>query len=295
MKECMSRSVRSSFLIVFGLLVAGCFAFFAARRPKPETVASATIHAAPLPPPTAPSPWCGEGVETVHGDTCYLDGRGGTEAGVARRTLVIWLHGVIGKNTNWSHDHEKMLLRMAKAAGIEVLFPKGVLAGSVYAWPGTLESQTENEEALIEQWMIAKDILAKREKKPFDETFIFGFSSGAYFASSLALRGRVDVDGYAVFAGGQAMPAAAAPTTRFAPVFVGICEDDPTGTAAHGRAFASSLAAAGIPFRVSEEAVGHDLSPTQFTSALAFLRQRAAASGSISPSRQQSRTGYVQR
>jgi predicted esterase len=92
------------------------------------------------------------------------------------------------------------------------------------------------------------------------------------------------------------MPAASAPTTHFAPVFVGICEDDHTGTDAHGRAFAGSLAAAGIPFEVSEEAIGHDLSPTQFTAALSFLRrQRAAASGSISPSRQQSRTGYVQR
>jgi predicted esterase len=292
----MSRFVRSSLPILVGILACALLALFFVRKPKPvPVVASATVHAAPLPPPVSPSPWCGSGVETIYGDTCYLDGRNESEAGVDRRTLVIWLHGVIGKNTNWSHDHEKMLSRMAKASRIEVLFPKGILAGTVYAWPGTAESQAEHEEALIEQWMIAKDILEKREHEPFDETFIFGFSSGAYFASSLALRGRVDVDGYAVFAGGQAMPAAAEPTTHFAPVFVGICEDDPTGTAAHGRAFAGSLAAAGIPFRVSEEPIGHDLSETQFASALSFLRHRAAESGSISPSRQQSRTGYVQR
>ena len=154
-----------------------------------------------------------------------------------------------------------------------MIFPKGILADSVWAWPGTTESQERNEEALIEQWMIAKDKLEKREHDPYDETFIFGFSSGAYFASSLAMRGRVDVDGYAVFAGGQAMPAAPEPYTHFAPVFVGICDDDPTGTANHARAFTSSLAAAGIPFRASEENIGHDLSPTQFTSALAFLRR----------------------
>ncbi|MBX3226513.1 MAG: hypothetical protein KIT84_32370 [Labilithrix sp.] len=213
--------------------------------------------------------WCGEGTEALPSDVCYIDGRGTS----GRRTLVIWLHGVIAKDTNWSHNHEKMLARVAKATGIEMLFPKGVLGDKLYAWPGTAEAQAKNEAALIEQWMTAKALLEKRDDKKFDETFIFGFSSGAYFASSLAMRGRADVDGYAVFAGGQPMAKAATPAARFAPVYVGVCANDST-TVTHSRAFASSLAAAGIPRMVSEQKVGHDLSPTHFLGALAFLRSK---------------------
>src|SRR6187401_3637863 len=69
---------------------------------------------------TAARSWCGPGFETLPGDVCYIDGR--TKA--PRRTLVIWLHGVIAKNTNWSWNHERMLQRVAKASGIEMLFPR---------------------------------------------------------------------------------------------------------------------------------------------------------------------------
>src|SRR6201999_802608 len=103
--------------------------------------------------------------------------------------------------------------------------------------------QAEHEEALIEQWMTSKTILEQRENKRFDNVFIFGFSSGAYFASSLAMRGRVDVNGYAVLCGGQPMQPAQTPAAHFAPVFVGVCAEDET-TAAHSRTYAGSLAAA---------------------------------------------------
>ena len=215
--------------------------------------------------------WCGEGTEALPSDVCYIDGRAST---AGRKTLVIWLHGVIAKDTAMSHAHEKMLARIAKATNIEMLFPKGVPGDQLVAWPGTADAQAKQEAALIEQWMVAKAQLEKRENKSFDETFIFGFSSGAYFASSLALRGRADVDGYAVFAGGQAGVKGTDASTHFAPVYVGVCTNDPTGTAKHARAFAGSLSAAGIPRMVNEQAVGHDISPTHFLGALAYLRSK---------------------
>lgn len=223
--------------------------------------------------PKTPAPWCGAESEAMAGDVCYVDGR--AKAGT-RRTLVIWLHGVIAKNTNWSWNHQHMLRRIAKQHGVELLFPRGVAGDGLYAWPGTRESQEKNEQALIDQWMTAKSLLEKRDGRPFDEVFIFGFSSGAYFASSLAMRGRVDVDGYAVFAGGQPMPAQATPAFHFAPVFVGVCGNDET-TAAHSRAFAGSLAGAGIARMVSEQKVGHDLSEVHFAQALGYLRSKAKA------------------
>jgi predicted esterase len=184
---------------------------------------------------------------------------------------VIWLHGVIAKNTNWSWNHQHMLKRVAKQHGIEILFPRGTVGDQVYQWPGTVDAQEKNEQALIDQWMSAKSVLEKRESRAFDEVFVFGFSSGAYFASSLAMRGRLDVDGYAVFAGGQPMAPRASAVNHFAPVFVGVCANDKT-TVAHSQAFAGSLAGAGIPRRVSVQRVGHDLSEVHFAQALTFLR-----------------------
>jgi predicted esterase len=222
--------------------------------------------------PDTSSAWCGAESEALPGDVCYVDGR----TKQARRTLVIWLHGVIATNTTWSWNHQRMLRRVAKQHGIELLFPRGVVGKDLVAWPGTAKAQEETEQALIDQWMGAKDVLEKRENRPFDEVFIFGFSSGAYFASSLAMRGRVSVDGYAVFAGGQPMSAPSGQAAHAAPVFVGVCANDRT-TAAHSRAFAGSLAAAGIPRMVSEQKVGHDVSEVHFAQALAFLRRKAAS------------------
>ncbi len=219
---------------------------------------------------TGPTPWCAPEVEALPGDVCYLDGNSKAQA---RRTLVIFLHGAIAKNTSWSQNHERMLLRLAKATGIEVLFPQSPLTAVGYVWPGAVEKQESVEKDLIDGWMAAKRLVEKRDTRPFDDVFVMGFSSGAYFASSLAMRGRLDVDGYAVFAGGQPMGARATPVERFSPVFVGVCANDST-TAAHSRAFAGSLAAAGIPRAVREQRVGHGLDHVHFTSALAYLRSK---------------------
>jgi predicted esterase len=232
----------------------------------------ARSHAAPT-KATGPTPWCAPEVEALPGDVCYLDGNSKAQA---RRTLVIFLHGAIAKNTNWSQNHERMILRLAKATGVEVLFPKSPLTNVGYVWPGAVEKQQAVEQELIDGWMAAKNLVEKRDARPFDDVFVMGFSSGAYFASSLAMRGRLDVDGYAVFAGGQPMPAAPSPVVRFSPVFIGVCADDTT-TAAHSRAFAGSLTAAGIPRAVNEQHVGHGLDHVHFTSALAYLRNRNKA------------------
>lgn len=266
--------MRTRSLVFAGLAVvavAGGVVLFAPRVAHTTAIGTTTVTSAPPPAPPPPEPtsseWCGEGVASWPGDVCHIDGRQGGE----RKTLVIWLHGVIGKNTHWSQDHVKMLTRVAKETKIELLFPKGILGEQVYGWPGTAEAQAANEEALIAQWMGTRKLVEQREGKPFGETFVFGFSSGAYFASSLALRGRIaDVDGYAVLCGGQ--PMAAEPPARVAPVFIGVCADDGT-TAAHSRAYAGSLAAAGVPRLVDEEAVSHDLSPDHFLHALAYLRR----------------------
>ncbi|MCW5836610.1 MAG: hypothetical protein KIS78_29705 [Labilithrix sp.] len=253
--------------LVFVAGVAGALAL------APSTSAAAGPKATKAKKTTGPTPWCAPEVEALPGDVCYLDGNSKAQA---RRTLVIFLHGAIAKDTSWSQNHERMLLRLAKATGIELLFPQSPLTPVGYVWPGSVEKQEAVEAALIDRWMAAKREVERRDARPFDDVFVMGFSSGAYFASSLAMRGRLDVDGYAVFAGGQPMGARATPIARFSPVFVGVCADDAT-TAAHSRAFAGSLAAAGIPRAVNEQRVGHGLDHVHFTSALAYLRSKNRA------------------
>jgi predicted esterase len=214
-----------------------------------------------------PRPWCAPEIEALPKEICYLDG-GRTPA---RRTLVIFLHGAVARNTTWSWNHERGILRLAKAAGIEVLFPRSPESEPGYVWPGSLKAQEDVEQEIIDRWAAARHALEQRDGRPFDEVFVMGFSSGAYFASSLAMRGRLDVDGYAVFAGGQAMGARPTPIRRFAPVFVGVCAQDET-SASHSRAFAAALSAAGIPRTVNEQPVGHGLSHIHFNYALSYLR-----------------------
>lgn len=219
-------------------------------------------------------PWCAPEIEALPNSVCYLDGaeqKAWKKGADGKRTLVIFLHGAIAKNTTWSWNHERMILRVAKAHNVEVLFPQSPESDAGFVWPGTQKSQDAVEESLISQWMGAKRVLEQRDNKAFDEVFVMGFSSGAYFTSSLAMRGRMDVDGYAVFAGGQPMPAPPQPVVRRSAVFVGVCSDDPT-TATHSRAFAGSLAAAGISRMVQERHVGHGLDHVHFGSALAYLR-----------------------
>src|SRR5438874_846075 len=76
----------------------------------------------------------------------------------------------------------------------------------------------------------AKKDLETKLGHAFDETFVVGFSSGAYYGSSLAVRSALDVDGYIVLAGGSGWVKDA--SGKRAPVFVGVSAADPS-TAGH--------------------------------------------------------------
>lgn len=222
------------------------------------------------PKPSGPVAWCGEGTETLPNGLCHIDG-GQPESG--RRTLVVFLHGMIAKDVDWQWLQERALTRQAKASKFEAIFAQAPLGPSGYVWPGTKEAQETSERELIEGWADAKAYLEKKHGK-YDEVFLMGFSSGAYFVSSLALRGRVHFDGYAVFAGGQGGLAAPDVAAK-APVYVGVCADD-RQTADHSRAFGSVLNARGWPNRIDEQHVGHMFSDIHVMHALSYLRAAKA-------------------
>jgi predicted esterase len=141
----------------------------------------------------------------------------------------------------------------------------------VFAWPTAQKPQEEHDEALVAAWLAAKAVVEKRDGA-FDHVLVFGFSNGAYYASSLALRGRLPVDGYAAFAGGAGGKYArhlGQRAERKVPLFVGYGTKDPD----HGRqqTLIRSLREMKWPHASKADGVGHTVSDAQVRAALAFL------------------------
>ena len=131
-----------------------------------------------------------------------------------------------------------------------------------------------NEDYLLEEWTSARRMLEQRAGRPFDEVYVVGFSSGAYFATSLALRAKLRADGDVILAGETLGPRA--PTRARRPFFVGVCAHD-KASAPHARELGQALASRGWPTRIDEEPVGHGVSDVHMAHALAWLRARRDA------------------
>jgi predicted esterase len=177
----------------------------------------------------------------------------------------------------FQYVQQRALAREAKARHLTVLFPTSPLTADGYYWPTAAAAQKESEPALLEGITRARAALAGRLGHGFDETFVVGFSSGAYYASSLALRSAMDVDGYIVLAGGSSWGRPSDAKAKRAPVFVGVSASD-RQTASHSRAFAGTLAALHWPYRVEERDVGHLVDDVFLARGLAYLRGKKRAS-----------------
>jgi predicted esterase len=223
-------------------------------------------------------PWCGPDVVELSDHVCYADG--GT-APSGRHTLVIYLHGMLANTPGFQYVQQRALAIQAKRLGFAVLFPTSPLVEGGYYWPTSGTAQKAQEPGIFAGIQAARTALAARLGHPFDETFVVGFSSGAYFGSSLAVRSALDVDGYIILAGGSSWGRPTDPAAKRAPVFVGISAAD-RQTAEHSRAFAGTLAALHWPYRVESRDVGHNVDWVFLTHGIAWLRSRAAAAAAPS-------------
>lgn len=233
-----------------------------AERERPADVASSKR-----------SDWCAPELEALPHDVCYAKG---PKSKAGKRTLVIFLHGLVQEGSGWQHSLQKGLANAGKRLGFSLFAPRGRLsAGSsnkddTYAWPSRSRAL---EDEVVEEWMQAKAIVEKREGASFDEVFVMGFSNGAFYAASLALRGRLDVDGYAVFAGGAAHKgtvASAKAVKNKKPIFLGIASKD--DTAKDQRELAKALKKLKWPTRSVSRPVGHVVADDHLEKALEFLR-----------------------
>jgi predicted esterase len=141
-------------------------------------------------------------------------------------------------------------------------------------WPSSVAGQNALEAEVLAEWKQARETLEKRNGRPFAKVFVWGFSAGAYYAAGLALRGRLDVAGYAVFAGGGAPKGVerwAKGTQPKVPVYVGYghkdrARKDPArlGQALRAMGWKSLV--------VGRRNVGHSMTDAQIREAVTFLR-----------------------
>jgi predicted esterase len=239
-----------------------------------EGAAAAKGHR-PQPPP-ADAPWCAPEVTELSDHVCFFEGAAPTDG---RHTLVIYLHGALVATPGFQWLQQRAMALHAKRHNFTVLIPTAPKSDAGYVWPTSQAGQKEHEADILAGIRKARNDLETRLGHRFDEVFVVGFSSGAYYGSSLAVRSALDVDGYIVLAGGASWVRPTGTTEKRAPIFVGVSAAD-LQTAAHSRAFAGSLAAMHWPYRVEERNAGHMVDWTFMAHGIAWLRARTPAKSS---------------
>lgn len=233
----------------------------------------------------ADHPWCAPEVSSLSNSVCTY-----TPEKIADgpKTLVIFLHGLTSAGSDWQYAFQRAGKRIADSKGFTVIMPRGRLgvgpgnATDTWAWPTAQGNQTTTEGEILAEWATAQSELEAKNGAKFDRVWVFGFSNGAYYAASLASRGRLAMDGddkhpvasgYAVFAGGSGasyMSATAKNVTDRPRFFVAWGGQDP----AHGdqEELAHMLHDLGWPLKTSPAPkAGHTATDKQLADAVAFL------------------------
>ncbi len=153
--------------------------------------------------------WCAPELQVLPNEVCAYVPDVPTSG---PKTLIIHLHGVIAPDSTSQWNQQRAAAKVGASYGFTVIMPrgrKGIGPTSLehwWAWPTNIDTRAKFEKSLVAEWLGAKDTLEKQVGKPFERTYVFGFSNGAYYATSLAMRDVVAVDGYALFAGGSGAP-----------------------------------------------------------------------------------------
>ena len=193
--------------------------------------------------------------------TCYLVPDGWS--GRTPRRLLIYLSGIVPPvaRSPQKENVQRVVAAAARRAGAVALLPRGRRgigprdARDWWAWPTSASDYAAHAETMVADWAAAR---AKLEAAlgTFDRTYLAGSSSGAYFLTALALRGDVEMDGYAAASGGApGLGAPRAAGAKKSPFYVGYASGDRTN--AGPKALGELLRAEGWPVRVEQHPGGH--------------------------------------
>jgi predicted esterase len=235
-----------------------------------------------------PKAWCASELETIRDGVCYYEAEAPGAAASAAPvhaepdTLVLYLHTLVGTGSTWQWEQQRIMWTAAKTYGFSVVMPKGrpgigpKRAPDVLAWPTSPKAQEAVEDELVAEWQELRETLERRRGRPFRRVWVFGFSNGAYYGTSLALRARLPVEGYAVFAGGAGgkyswILGSKAP--RKTPIFVGYGTRDPARE--DMKDLITVLKKLGWPHQSLAQPVGHIVTHDQLRRAVQFLTSHA--------------------
>jgi predicted esterase len=262
---------------------------------KRSLIGLAVLGAAAVPPVTAYGApertprWCAPELATVEHDACFFAAE--ADEAAPGRVLVVFLHSLVKSETDWQWQQQRALVRAARRHGFSALMSRGRLGigpgrkEDVWAWPTARETQERVEAELIDEWKQAR-AAAERRAGPYTSWFVMGFSNGAYYAASLAMRSRVDADGFGIFAGGSAgrgTESRARGVTSRPPIFVGYGAKDASRRDPQG--LAAVLAKVGWPHALHASRAGHTVTDEQLDRAYAFLSEHAAVASAPTPDR----------
>ena len=271
---CYTGAVRAQIGIGI-LLCVGCVAASAVTEARGD-------DAPPDDMPMAPAgererAWCAPELISLSEGVCVVV----PSRLVEPREVVVFLHGVIKPDSDWQFAQQRAVARAARTHGFVAVMPRGRRGVGPsgmqqwWTWPTSAAAQGAIEDELITEWTMAERAVEAALGKSFERRYLFGFSNGAYYASSLALRGRVVMDGYGIFAGGSSagyLAQRAREVRDRSPIYVGFGNRDgeARGDAAK---FAGVLAALHWPHRaVGRPRVGHTMTDSMVTEALEFFR-----------------------
>lgn len=227
---------------------------------------------------STPAHWCAPELQALGENVCFYSS--GASAGVAAppsRTLVIFLHSLIGAQNGAAWEQQRRLTGAAQAYGFSALIPRGRPGlgpgrnASVLGWPTAPELQEQVEAELLDEWAAARRE-AERVAGPFERVLLFGFSNGAYYAELLAFQEKLPIDGVALFAGGSGSRYQRLIATRAkhrVPLFLGYGTEDPDRH--RQQELQKMLQQIDWPHRALAASVGHTVTDAQLRGALAFL------------------------
>lgn len=232
------------------------------------------------------SHWCAPELTIINDNVCYFapsqGHRGTASTEPPHGTLVIFLHSLISAGPTAAWEQQRRMLRLANTYGFAMLVPRGRPGlgpgrdPSVLAWPTAQSTQQLAEEELLAEWRAAI-VWATKQHGAFERTLMFGFSNGAYYATSLTFRERFPVDGVAVFAGGSTSKYQRINATRAklrTPLFVGYGKLDPDRP--QQKQLVEMLRSLRWPHSSLQSNVGHTVSGEQLAAALRFLGHRVS-------------------
>lgn len=268
---------RARCLVVLGGALLGPAVLHVARAETGSAPEARPSNSGSDPAPKPAPSWCAPDLEVLGDGVCFSPAPTGE---ASPKTLVIFLHSLVGAGSNWQWEQQRMVSRHGQSHGYSVLMPRGRLGigpgrtRDVYAWPGSPATQKLYEDSVLGEWDHYRAGLERRYGA-FEEVFVFGFSNGAYYATTLAMRGRLAIDGYGVFAGGSGSKyhrILGEQTSLRAPVFVGYGTKDPD----HPRqqALVELLSDLHWAHHSLGARVGHLVTDGQLSAAISFLRAR---------------------